>query len=163
MSSTKCKLLMAFLNEDASNVDYETCWKMQTTLLRYSLCWPVRTVFICAVVTFVYDCVVILKTSDYLSSFRYVCRNCGSWVVASNIPDKKSALSDIRPRNIASTGKGLKNSLELPKLYAHHQGKNLNTSTFFISFINFTTLLLFVNAVGFLKSLAFGLGCRVAL
>jgi hypothetical protein len=24
MSSTKCELLMAFLNEDASNVDYET-------------------------------------------------------------------------------------------------------------------------------------------
>jgi hypothetical protein len=63
--------------------------------------------------TFAYDCAIILKISDYLSSFRHVNRDCGSWVVASNIPDKKSALSDIRPRNIATTREDLKNSLEL--------------------------------------------------
>lgn len=163
MSSTKCELLMAFLNEDANNVDYETCLKIQTTLPQCSLCWPVCTVYVCAVVTFTYDCAIILKTSDYLSSFCYVCHDCGSWVVASNIPDKKSALPDIIPRNIASTREGLKNSLDLPQLNAHHQEENLNTSTLFISFINFTILLLFVNAIGFLQSSTFGLGCRVAL
>jgi hypothetical protein len=50
----------------------------------------------------------------YLSSFCYVCRDCGSLVVASDIPDKKCALSDIRPRIIATTMEGLKNSFELP-------------------------------------------------
>jgi len=73
MSSRKCELLMAFLNEDGSNVNYETCSKMKTTLPQCSLCWPVCTAYECAVVTFAYYCAIILKASDYLSSFRYVC------------------------------------------------------------------------------------------